>query len=132
MLLLPYAFTRICPSQRQFKHSEFYRPRSIVIFLNEKLLNRFLGFAYKYIAKFVHTMMLSLSISLIDTLSFHVCVCVCVCVCCFCTITPELNIGHCQIKVKVTVGFKGFISFTAIQTVESYNSTLVQARKFLY
>ena len=34
--------------------------------------------------------------------------------------------GHCQIKVKVTVS-----PFTTIQTIRSYNSTLVEARKLV-
>ena len=34
------------------------------------------------------------------------------------------DMGHCQIKVKVTVGLQ-----KTIQTVRSYNSTLVQNRK---
>ena len=37
----------------------------------------------------------------------------------------------CQIKVNVTVGLQRFTTFTTIQTVRSYNSTLVQARKLL-
>ena len=34
-----------------------------------------------------------------------------------------------NIKVKVTVGLQKFTPFTTTQTVRSYNSTLVQARK---
>ena len=33
------------------------------------------------------------------------------------------DIGHCQIKVKVTVGRKMFSSFATIQTDRAYNST---------
>ena len=36
-----------------------------------------------------------------------------------------------RIKVKVTVGVQRFSTFTTIQTVRSYNSTLVQARKLI-
>ena len=43
----------------------------------------------------------------------------------------EFDIEHHRIKVKVTVGFKNFSSFTTIQTVRTYNSTLVQARKLI-
>ena len=35
------------------------------------------------------------------------------------------------IKVQVTVGLQKFSPFTTIQTVRSYNSTLVQARKLI-
>ena len=77
-------------------------------------------------------------------------VCVCVCVCVFLhnnskrnpsrkmkfeyiivyeNSSDEFNIEHHQIKVKVTVGLQKFSPFTTIQTVRSYNSTLVQARK---
>ena len=45
--------------------------------------------------------------------------------------SDEFNIEHHQIKVKVTVGLQMFSPFTTIQTVRSYNSTLVQARKHL-
>ena len=38
------------------------------------------------------------------------------------------DIGHCRIKVKVTVGFS---PFTAKQTVTSNNSTLLPARKII-
>ena len=41
------------------------------------------------------------------------------------------DIEHHQIKVKVTVGLQKFFPFTTIQTVRSYNSTLVQARKLI-
>ena len=43
--------------------------------------------------------------------------------------TDEFDIEHCRIKVKVTVGLQKFSLFTTIQTVKSYNSTLVHARK---
>ena len=42
-------------------------------------------------------------------------------------ISDEFNIEHHRIKVKVTVGLQKFSPFTTIQTVRSYNSTLVQA-----
>ena len=46
------------------------------------------------------------------------------------TAPPHLpNSLCCQIKVNVTVGLQRFTTFTTIQTVRSYNSTLVQARK---
>ena len=41
----------------------------------------------------------------------------------------ECDIEHHHIKVKVTVGPQKFSPFTTIQTVRSYNSTLVQASK---
>ena len=44
-------------------------------------------------------------------------------------ISDEFNIE--RIKVKVTVGLQKFSPFTTIQTVRSYNSTLVQARKLV-
>ena len=44
-------------------------------------------------------------------------------------ISKKFDIEHCRIKVKVTVCLKRFSQFTTIQTVRSYNSTLVQARK---
>ena len=40
-------------------------------------------------------------------------------------------IGHCPIKVKVTAGLQKFSPFTTIQTIRSYNSTLVQARNLI-
>ena len=43
--------------------------------------------------------------------------------------SDEFNIEHCRIKVKVTIGAQKFFPFTTIQTVRSYNSTLVQDRK---
>ena len=43
--------------------------------------------------------------------------------------SEEFDMEHHQIKVKVTVGLQKFSPFTTIQTVRSYNSTLVQARK---
>ena len=43
--------------------------------------------------------------------------------------SDEFDIEHCQIKVKVTIGVQKFFPFTTIQTVRSYNSTLVQDRK---
>ena len=42
--------------------------------------------------------------------------------------SDEFDIEHCRIKVKVTVGVQ---MFTTIQTVRSYNSTLVQDRKLI-
>ena len=45
--------------------------------------------------------------------------------------SDEFNIEHCRIKVKVTVGVQKFSPFTTIQTVRSYNSTLVQDRKLI-
>ena len=41
------------------------------------------------------------------------------------------DIEHCQIKVKVTLGLQKFSPFTTIQTVRSYNSTLVPATKLI-
>ena len=43
----------------------------------------------------------------------------------------EFDIEHHWIKVKVTVGLQKFSTITTIQTVRSYNSTLVQARKLM-
>ena len=43
----------------------------------------------------------------------------------------EFDIEHCRIKVKVTVGIQKFSPFTTIQTVRSYDSTLVQDRKLI-
>ena len=45
--------------------------------------------------------------------------------------SDEFDIEHHRIKVKVTVGLQKFSPFTTIQTVRSYNSTLVQARKVI-
>ena len=80
------------------------------------------------------------------------CVCVCVCVCVFLhdnskrnrsrntkleyivvyeKSSDEFDTELCRIKVKVTVGVQRFSPFTTIQTVRSYNSTLVQARKLI-
>ena len=90
----------------------------------------------------------------------RVCVCVCVCVCvrpclCVCVFlhdnskrnrsrntkseyivvyensSDEFDIELHRIKVKVTVGVQKFSPFTTIQTVRSYSSTLVQARKLI-
>ena len=41
------------------------------------------------------------------------------------------DIEHCRMKVKATVGLQIFSLFSTIQTVRSYNSTLVQARKLV-
>ena len=81
-----------------------------------------------------------------------VCVCVFVCMCVFLhdnskrnrsrntkleyivvyeNISDEFDTELRQIKVKVTVGVQRFSPFTTIQTVRSYNSTLVQARKLI-
>ena len=43
----------------------------------------------------------------------------------------EFDIGHHRIKVKVTAGVQRVFPFTAIQTVRSHNSTLVQARRHI-
>ena len=43
----------------------------------------------------------------------------------------EFDIEHHRIKVKVTVGLQTFSPFTTIQTVRSYSSTLVQAKKLI-
>ena len=67
----------------------------------------------------------------------RVCVCVCVCVCVFKYIvvfennSDKFHIGTCQTKVKDMVRLLNVSPFTAIQTVRSYNSTLVQARKLI-
>ena len=45
--------------------------------------------------------------------------------------SDKFDIEHCRIKVKVTVGLQNFSPFTTIQTVMSYNSTLVEARKLI-
>ena len=44
-------------------------------------------------------------------------------------ISDKFDNGHCRIKVKVTVGL--FSPFTTIQTIRSYNSTLIEARKLI-
>ena len=44
-------------------------------------------------------------------------------------ISDKSDNGHCQIKVKVTVGL--FSPFTTIQTIRSYYSSLVEARKLI-
>ena len=80
------------------------------------------------------------------------CVCVFVCMCVFLhdnskrnrsrntkleyivvyeNISDEFDTELRQVKVKVTVGVQRFSPFTTIQTVRSYNSTLVQARKLI-
>ena len=43
--------------------------------------------------------------------------------------SDKFDIEHHRIKVKVTVGLQKLSPFTTIQTVRSFNSTLVQARK---
>ena len=74
------------------------------------------------------------------------CVCVCVCMCvCVCLhdnskrnrsrnkkfeyivvySSDEFDIEHHWFKLKVTLGLQMFSPFTTIQTVRSYNSTLV-------
>ena len=45
--------------------------------------------------------------------------------------SDEFYIEHHWIKIKVTVGLQTFSPFITIQTVRSYNSTLVQARKLI-
>ena len=40
--------------------------------------------------------------------------------------SDKFDIEHHRIKIKVTVGLQKFSPFTTIQTVRSYNSTLVQ------
>ena len=45
--------------------------------------------------------------------------------------SDEFDIEHHRITVKVTVGVQKFSPFTTIQTVRSYISTLVQARKLI-
>ena len=45
--------------------------------------------------------------------------------------SDEFDIEHHRTKVKVTLGLQKFFPFTTIQTVRSYNSTLVQARKLI-
>ena len=46
-------------------------------------------------------------------------------------ILDKFDNWHCRIKIKVPVGLLNFSPFTAIQTTRSYNSTLVEARKFI-
>ena len=46
-------------------------------------------------------------------------------------ISDKFDIGLCQNKVKVTAQLRNFSPFTAVQTVRSHNSTLIQARKFV-
>ena len=79
-------------------------------------------------------------------------VCVCVCVCVFLhdnskrnrsrntksqyivvyeNSSDKFDIELHRIKVKVTVGVQKFSPFTTIQTVRSYNSTLVQATNLI-
>ena len=45
--------------------------------------------------------------------------------------SDEFDIEHRRSKVKVTVGLQKLSTFTTIQTVRSYNSTLVQAKKLI-
>ena len=45
--------------------------------------------------------------------------------------SEEFDIEHCWIKDKVTLDLQKFSKFTTTQTVRSYNSTLVQARKLI-
>ena len=45
--------------------------------------------------------------------------------------SDKFDIEHHRIKVKVTVGLQKVSPFTAIQTVRSYNSTFVKARKLI-
>ena len=44
-------------------------------------------------------------------------------------ISGKFDIGYCRTKVKVTVLLGNFSPFTAMQTIRSNNSTLVQAIK---
>ena len=44
--------------------------------------------------------------------------------------SDKFDIGHCQIQTKITVT-TGLFLFSTTQTVRSYNSTLVQARKLI-
>ena len=46
--------------------------------------------------------------------------------------SDEFDIELHRIRVKVTEGVQKFSTFTTIQTVRSYNSTLVQARKLIF
>ena len=43
----------------------------------------------------------------------------------------QFDIEHHQIKVKVTVGLQTVSPFATIQTVRSYNSSLVQVTKLI-
>ena len=45
--------------------------------------------------------------------------------------SDKFDCGHYRIKVKVTAGIQAVFPFTAMQTVRSYNLTLVQARKLI-
>ena len=45
--------------------------------------------------------------------------------------SDEFDIEHHRIKLKVPVDLQKFSPFTTIQTVRSYNSTLLQARKLI-
>ena len=45
--------------------------------------------------------------------------------------SDKFNIDHCQIKVKVIVGFPNSSPYTAIQTFRSNNSNLVQTRRLI-
>ena len=45
--------------------------------------------------------------------------------------SDEFDFGHYRIKVNVTAGVQTVFPFTAMQTVRSYNLTLVQARKLI-
>ena len=45
--------------------------------------------------------------------------------------SDDFDIEHHRIKVKVTVGLEKFSLFTTIETVRSYNSTFIQARKLI-
>ena len=45
--------------------------------------------------------------------------------------SDEFDIEHHRIKVKVTVGLQKRSPFTTIQTIRSYNSIFVQARKLI-
>ena len=88
----------------------------------------------------------------LESLCVCVFVCVCVCVCVFLhdnskrtrsrntkseynvvdeNSLDKFDIELHRIKVKVTVGVQKFSPFTTIQTVRSYSSTLVQARKLI-
>ena len=46
-------------------------------------------------------------------------------------ISDKFDIEHHRIKVKVTVGLQKCSPFTTVQTVRSYKSTVVQARKLI-
>ena len=45
--------------------------------------------------------------------------------------SDEFDIEYREIKVKVTAGLQKFLSFTTIQIVRSYNSTLLQTSKLI-